>query len=59
MIQNEIFGPVMTVQQFDDEAKAIEWANGTPLRAGVLGVDARHRARPPRGQRPALRHACG
>ena len=29
MVQNEIFGPVMTVQQFDDEAKAIEWANGT------------------------------
>ena len=29
MIQNEIFGPVMTVQQFDDEVKAIEWANGT------------------------------
>ncbi len=29
MIQNEIFGPVMTIQQFDDEAKAIEWANGT------------------------------
>ncbi|HEX2125998.1 MAG TPA: aldehyde dehydrogenase family protein, partial [Thermoleophilaceae bacterium] len=29
MIQKEIFGPVMTVQQFDDEAKAIEWANGT------------------------------
>jgi betaine-aldehyde dehydrogenase len=29
MIQKEIFGPVMTVQEFDDEAKAIEWANGT------------------------------
>jgi betaine-aldehyde dehydrogenase len=29
MIQSEIFGPVLTVQQFDDEAKAIEWANGT------------------------------
>jgi betaine-aldehyde dehydrogenase len=29
MIQSEIFGPVMTVQRFDDEAKAIEWANGT------------------------------
>ncbi|MQA74051.1 MAG: aldehyde dehydrogenase family protein [Solirubrobacterales bacterium] len=29
MIQNEIFGPVMTVQRFDDEQKAIEWANGT------------------------------
>jgi betaine-aldehyde dehydrogenase len=29
MIQNEIFGPVITVQPFQDEAKAIEWANGT------------------------------
>ncbi len=29
MIQSEIFGPVITVQPFDDEAKAIEWANGT------------------------------
>ena len=29
MIQNEIFGPVMTVQRFDDEEKAIAWANGT------------------------------
>jgi betaine-aldehyde dehydrogenase len=29
MIQSEIFGPVLTVQRFDDEDKAIEWANGT------------------------------
>ena len=29
MIQNEIFGPVITVQRFSDEEKAIEWANGT------------------------------
>jgi betaine-aldehyde dehydrogenase len=29
MIQKEIFGPVITVQPFGDEAKAIEWANGT------------------------------
>src|SRR3954467_4764916 len=29
MIQDEIFGPVITVQPFDDEEKAIEWANGT------------------------------
>ena len=27
MIQNEIFGPVITVQQFDDETKALAWAN--------------------------------
>jgi betaine-aldehyde dehydrogenase len=29
MIQREIFGPVITVQPFSDEQKAIEWANGT------------------------------
>ncbi|MGH9296277.1 MAG: aldehyde dehydrogenase family protein, partial [Acidimicrobiales bacterium] len=28
MIQNEIFGPVITVQRFDDEAEALRWANG-------------------------------
>jgi betaine-aldehyde dehydrogenase len=28
MIQNEIFGPVITVQRFADEAEAIAWANG-------------------------------
>jgi betaine-aldehyde dehydrogenase len=29
MIQREIFGPVITVQRFSDEARAIEWANAT------------------------------
>ncbi|MGB7982992.1 MAG: gamma-aminobutyraldehyde dehydrogenase [Candidatus Nanopelagicales bacterium] len=28
MVQDEIFGPVMTVQRFADEAQALEWANG-------------------------------
>jgi betaine-aldehyde dehydrogenase len=27
MIQHEVFGPVITVQQFDDEEKALAWAN--------------------------------
>ena len=27
MIQDEIFGPVITVQRFDDEDKALAWAN--------------------------------
>jgi betaine-aldehyde dehydrogenase len=29
MIQREIFGPVITVQRFSDEAQAITWANAT------------------------------
>jgi betaine-aldehyde dehydrogenase len=29
LIQKEIFGPVITVQQFTDEEQAIEWANAT------------------------------
>jgi betaine-aldehyde dehydrogenase len=28
IIQNEVFGPVITVQSFADEAQAFEWANG-------------------------------
>jgi betaine-aldehyde dehydrogenase len=30
LIQTEVFGPVITVQSFDDEDKAVEWANGVP-----------------------------
>jgi betaine-aldehyde dehydrogenase len=29
LIQREIFGPVITVQRFGDEQRAIEWANAT------------------------------
>jgi betaine-aldehyde dehydrogenase len=29
LIRDEIFGPVITVQRFTDEAQAIEWANST------------------------------
>ena len=28
MIQNEVFGPVITVQKFSDEDEAVRWANG-------------------------------
>jgi betaine-aldehyde dehydrogenase len=27
MVQDEVFGPVITVQRFDDEAQAVRWAN--------------------------------
>jgi len=30
IIQNEVFGPVVTVQSFTDEAQALCWANGVP-----------------------------
>jgi len=29
IIQNEVFGPVITVQRFSDEEEAVRWANGT------------------------------
>jgi betaine-aldehyde dehydrogenase len=29
IIQNEVFGPVITMQQFSDEDEALRWANGT------------------------------
>jgi betaine-aldehyde dehydrogenase len=28
IVQKEVFGPVVTVQRFDDEAQALSWANG-------------------------------
>ncbi|HEV3369236.1 MAG TPA: gamma-aminobutyraldehyde dehydrogenase [Acidimicrobiales bacterium] len=28
LVQSEVFGPVITVQQFSDEAEALAWANG-------------------------------
>jgi 1-pyrroline dehydrogenase len=30
IIQDEIFGPVVTVQRFRDEEQAVQWANDTP-----------------------------
>jgi betaine-aldehyde dehydrogenase len=30
IIQNEVFGPVITVQRFTDEDEAVRWANGVP-----------------------------
>ena len=34
IIQDEVFGPVITVQRFTDEDEAVRWANGVRVRPG-------------------------
>lgn len=53
LAREEVFGPVLSLMPFDDEADAIRLANGTPygLVAGVWTADARRSMRVARAMR--------
>ncbi len=46
IVQREVFGPVVSVTPFSDEAQALSWAERLSVWPGLLGMDERCRSRP-------------
>jgi acyl-CoA reductase-like NAD-dependent aldehyde dehydrogenase len=57
IVQREVFGPVVTVQRFEDDDQAIAWANDVEYGLSALGLDARCRPRDERGAQPPVRNS--
>ena len=55
MVQEEVFGPVITVQRFSDEDEAVALGQRGRVRAGRIGVDPGSRAGDAAGQAAGLR----
>ena len=56
IVQEEVFGPVLAIQQADDTEHAVALANGTALRPRGRGVELEHHDRAPGGAAAARRH---
>ncbi len=56
IVQREVFGPVVTVQRFDDDDQAIAWANDVNVRARRLRLHPRRRPGPQRRAEARVRH---
>ena len=55
LVQSEVFGPVITVQKFTDEAEALRVGQRRGVRVGLVGVDTGSRPRHAHGARSRLR----
>ena len=58
VVQHEVFGPVLTLQTFSDEAQAVELANSTPYGLSAI-VYTRRRSGPSGSGGPCAAASCG